>query len=124
MKAIVDTHALIWFLEENRRLGKKARDILSSSTAQLIIPVIVLCELYYYLRKKKIADRYVAIYRSLTGDPRISIKSLEAHLISKIPEGLELHDGLIAALASEMEFPILSRDEELQKWDASRLIWE
>lgn len=51
--AVVDTHALIWFMEGNPQLGKKAAEILTHSSSKLILPVIVLCELYSYLKKKR-----------------------------------------------------------------------
>lgn len=44
MKYIVDTHALIWFLEGNSRLGTNAKTILSEPTSKLILPAIVLAE--------------------------------------------------------------------------------
>jgi PIN domain nuclease of toxin-antitoxin system len=36
MKYVIDTHALIWFLEGNHRLGIQAKTILSEPTSQLI----------------------------------------------------------------------------------------
>jgi len=41
---IVDTHALIWYLVDDPRLGEKAREILQSSGNRLIVPAIVLAE--------------------------------------------------------------------------------
>jgi PIN domain nuclease of toxin-antitoxin system len=40
MKYILDTHALIWFLEGNSRLGVTAKEILSDSSSELILPAI------------------------------------------------------------------------------------
>ena len=44
MKYIVDTHALIWFLEGNPRLGTAAKQVLESQESQLILPAIALAE--------------------------------------------------------------------------------
>ena len=44
MKYVVDTHALIWFLEGNPRLGSNAKNILSQSTSELVIPATTLSE--------------------------------------------------------------------------------
>jgi PIN domain nuclease of toxin-antitoxin system len=44
MKYIIDTHALIWFLEGNSRLGATAKEILSDSSSELILPAIALAE--------------------------------------------------------------------------------
>jgi PIN domain nuclease of toxin-antitoxin system len=44
LKYVVDTHALIWFLEGNQRLGANAKTILSDINSKLIFPAIVLAE--------------------------------------------------------------------------------
>lgn len=41
---LVDTHALIWFLEGNARLGTTAKAVLENPTSLLIIPIIVIAE--------------------------------------------------------------------------------
>ncbi len=125
IKAIVDTHALIWFLEGNPRLGKKARAVLDSPNASLIVPVIVLGELYYYLRKNKRPGDYAQIFTALSRDQRIAFRSIDADLIPLIPDSLELHDGLIAAiLKSEPHAALLSCDSLLKKWNPEKLIWD
>lgn len=40
IKYIVYTHALIWFMEGNPKLGIKAREILEDMESQLILPAI------------------------------------------------------------------------------------
>jgi hypothetical protein len=40
MKYILDTHALIWFLEGNYRLELNAKEILSDSSSELVLPAI------------------------------------------------------------------------------------
>lgn len=57
MVYIVDTHALVWFLEGNRRLSAAAKAILTDSTAHLVIPAIVLAEAaYLYAHKRTSVD--------------------------------------------------------------------
>lgn len=59
--AVVDTHALIWFLEQNPKLGKRAKNILLSGESELMIPVIVLRQLYFYLRKNRKSSLYASL---------------------------------------------------------------
>ena len=35
MRYVVDTHTIIWFLEDNPRLGSNAKAILTDATSQL-----------------------------------------------------------------------------------------
>jgi PIN domain nuclease of toxin-antitoxin system len=43
-KYILDTHALIWYLEGNRRLGTQAQQIMDDFNNELISPIIALAE--------------------------------------------------------------------------------
>jgi len=44
MKFVIDTHALIWFLEGNSRLGTNAKTVFSHPDSQLVIPATTLAE--------------------------------------------------------------------------------
>lgn len=125
MKALIDTHALIWFLEDSPQLGSQAKEILLSPDSNLFIPVIVLCEFYYYLKKKKRLDDYSQIYQTLQKDPRIVFLDLQPDIVSKIPFELEMHDGLIAAtLLVLKDVALLSTDQELKTWGKCPIIWD
>lgn len=125
MRFIVDTHTLIWWIEKNSRLSATADAILTSPTSQLIIPVIVLCEFYYYLKKTKQTEAYPTVYRKLEQDTRMTLEPLAADLVAAIPDGLEMHDGLIAALCLASEGSvILSQDLSLRQWGGRRVVWE
>ncbi len=43
-KNIVDTHALVWYLEGNPGLGSNAKSVLDEPTSELIVPIIALAE--------------------------------------------------------------------------------
>ena len=42
LKYVLDTHALIWYLEANPRLGAKAKVLLDDPTTELVLPLIAL----------------------------------------------------------------------------------
>lgn len=124
MNFIIDTHALIWFFENNPRLGKHALNAFENPEATLWLHVIVLCELLFYLRKKRKSDEYDPLIRVIQSDKRIQIVDLNLDQISKIPSGLEMHDGLIAALALQIpEAKILTCDRLLTSWASHRIAW-
>jgi PIN domain nuclease of toxin-antitoxin system len=50
---ILDTHALIWFLEGNSRLGLNAKEILADSSSELILPAIALAEAVWIVSRGK-----------------------------------------------------------------------
>jgi PIN domain nuclease of toxin-antitoxin system len=44
---VVDTHALVWFLEADSQLSQPARTALQDPAAHLVIPTIVLAEITF-----------------------------------------------------------------------------
>ena len=94
--AIVDTHAIIWYILRNRQLGKKAQAMFDSTDTQLIVPTIVLCELWAYFRKSHTIERYDTVFQAMQEDTRFKIHPLTVDLIPDIPLELELHDGLLS----------------------------
>jgi len=74
MKHVVDTHALIWFLEGNSRLGANARTILSEADSQLILPVIALAEAVWIVERGKTNQGETV--RVLTCDQNITASGL------------------------------------------------
>jgi len=56
-KYVVDTHALVWFLEGNPRLGANAKAVLEDLASELIVPVIVLSEAGWMIDTAKPASQ-------------------------------------------------------------------
>jgi PIN domain nuclease of toxin-antitoxin system len=51
VKYILDTHALIWHLEGNPRLGHKARAVIDDPQSELVLPVIALAEAFHLISR-------------------------------------------------------------------------
>jgi PIN domain nuclease of toxin-antitoxin system len=74
MKYVVDTHALIWFLEGNPRLGINAKAILADSASQLVLPAIALAEAVWIVdRARTSIPSVVDLLNAVNADPRITI---------------------------------------------------
>lgn len=124
MKIVVDTHALIWFIEKAPQLSALAKKTLVNTKNQLIIPSIVLAELYSYLRKKKRLEKYIEYFELMKSDDRISFADFKADLVSMIPASLEIHDGIIAATCLYNKGSLLlTKDKQLRKWSPQLTLW-
>jgi PIN domain nuclease of toxin-antitoxin system len=103
MKYVVDTHALIWFLEGNARLGEQARAILSDPKSQLVLPAIALAEAMWIVEKGKTSIPFVAaLLTAVRADPRLEIVALSVAIVVKTSELTainEMHDRQIVATA-------------------------
>jgi len=103
IKYIIDTHALIWFIEGNPKLGSNAQVILADTASQLILPVIVLAEAVWIVEKGKTSIPSVSdLLNVINNDSRIMIYPLDQSIIIKsayIQEIKEMHDRQIVATA-------------------------
>ena len=132
MKYILDTHALIWFLEGNSRLGVTAKEILADSSSELILPAIALAESVWIVSRGKTAIPSVdALLKVVKQDKRVSIYPLDADVIVKSVELIsinEMHDRQIVSTALVVEeqgnqVALLSCDQNICAANLVRIIW-
>lgn len=131
---VLDTHALLWYLEGNRRIGSRARTTIAAPENRLIVPIIVLAEAGIVIEQGRSKVPTIGhLLDSLGKDPRFVIypltlevfrRSLSAE-VGGIPE---LHDRLIAATAlflrdQGQDVALITRDETLTEANLVRIIW-
>lgn len=133
MPHVVDTVALIRFMENSPQLGASAAAVLADPEAQLIFPGIVLAEASYVIQKKRIPLDFHAIARAIRTDPRCAIHPTDLDTVQAMPppSALEMHDALIYAtavlVAAKMQIPItsvplLTSDRDLRAFGAP-VLW-
>lgn len=102
-KYVLDTHALIWYLEGNRKLSVRAKVIIDDPTNDLILPVIALAEAMFIVEKGKTSIPSVAsLLSDIDRDPRIQLYTLDRTILDKtleLQDIPEMHDRQIAATA-------------------------
>ena len=82
MKYVIDTHALIWFLEGNSRLGANANAILSNPDSQLVIPATTLAEAVWIVERGRTSISSAKnLFLAVEADPRIVIYPLDKDVI-------------------------------------------
>lgn len=132
IRYIVDTHALIWYLTGDARLGKAAQRILLAPVSRLILPMIALAEALFIVEKGKVQISSVAdLIADVTADARISIQPLtydilqESLTLTAIPE---MHDRYIVATGLYLQslgetVEILTKDNEIIVSKLIRVVW-
>lgn len=119
MVYIVDTHALVWFFEESDELGKEALNILNSKDARLVIPTIVLSELFYLSQRKRITPSFEDIFQVIEQDNRCIIYPLDINVLGFLPKELDIHDGIICSTAlvyrelMKEDVRLITKDKEI-----------
>lgn len=103
MKYVLDTHALIWFLEGNSRLGTNAKAILSNPNSQLVIPATTLAEAVWIVEKGRTSiPAPQDVISAVKADPRVVIYPLDQDVIEmtmSLSIINEMHDRQIVATA-------------------------
>lgn len=99
MTYVVDTHALVWFLEGNPALGVAARHALVEPTAHLVIPTIVLAEITFLYAKHRVATDVSAVLARVARATNCTVYPLDEAVVEHLPTTLNIHDAIIVSTA-------------------------
>lgn len=132
MKYVIDTHALIWFLEGNARLGETAKVILANSASELILPAIALAEAVWIVERCKTGVPSVRALLSVSsGDSRISVHALDKAVVEQsvaLCTVNEMHDRQIVATTLVLQnrgesVALLTCDQNITASGLVTIIW-
>jgi PIN domain nuclease of toxin-antitoxin system len=132
MKYILDTHALIWFLEGSTRLGANANAILSEATNELVLPAIALAEAVWIISRGKTSISSVETLLQIVNlDPRVVIHPLDQTVIEKtiqLSTINEMHDRQIVATALVIQaqgekVALLTCDQNITAANLIPIVW-
>lgn len=96
---VLDTHPLVWHLEANPRLSKAVASVLEDKDSSLVIPSIVLAEIWYLYHRKRIRTSPYDIRKQVLTASNCAIYPLDEAVLQLFPEGLDIHDAVIVATA-------------------------
>ena len=134
-KYILDTHALVWFLEGNSRLGNQAKIVMSDPDSLLVLPLIAVAEASFWIEKKRIGIPSVEnLFENIYADNRIEIIPLTWEIFERslTTEGLkipELHDRFIVSTGLYLQdlgdtAVIITRDHAITDADVLPVVWD
>ena len=133
-KYILDTHALVWFVEGNKRLSESAKAILAATDSQMVLPLIALAEATLIIEKGRTTISDVSKFLTrVYADTRIEIFPLTLDIFERslTPEGLqipELHDRFIVSTGLHLQdlgdtVEIVTKDQAITDADVLTIIW-
>jgi len=108
---VVDTHALLWFLSKDRKLGSQAKAILESAT-EILVPTIVMAEAVTTIEKRRVSLSINELLHAIEDAAFVVVPfgSDTFRAMLELPSGIELHDRMIAATANMYDAAVLTRD--------------
>lgn len=129
MRHIIDTHALIWYLTQDRRLGSQARQILDDERARLIVPAIVLAEAKHIADRHRVPITFQQILEHISASVNIEVFPMDVAVVKLLPDNLDIHDSIIVATALySKEFfgediSILTNDSAITQSGLVSVVW-
>lgn len=129
MKYLADTVTIIRHFAKTGKIGKKAKVILDDAEKgrhHILISVISLVEIMYLSQKMRIKINLKETLEIINNSVNYSVVDLNSHIVT-VAETIkfsELFDRLILATAKHFEVPMLTPDEELQKIEDVKTVWQ
>jgi PIN domain nuclease of toxin-antitoxin system len=134
MDYVADTHALIWYLFAESRLGNQAFTVLTDAAAgnaRIYIPAVVIAEMIMVVEKRRIPGitmsqleielelmRNSSSFEFLPLFPETVIQS---RTLTAIPD---IFDRLVVADALQLGLPLLTGDSVIQASGLVSTIWD
>ena len=125
---VIDTHALVWHLEDNPRLSSNARIAFTEIDQGLrigVIPTIVLAEVMYISERGRTGLDFGEIVDRLQNSRNFRIASFDMRILVRMPDLtiFELHDRIIVATAQSLGAQLMTRDRVIRDSGVVGCIW-
>ena len=125
LRAVADTHTVIWYLYDDARLSLAARTWIEDAAAaseQIAISTITLAEMIYLIEKGRIdAAALTRLMAALDAADAVLVEvPFDRHVAQAMTrvartEVPDLPDRIIAATALHLGIPVISRDRKIKE---------
>ncbi|MHB8624983.1 MAG: type II toxin-antitoxin system VapC family toxin [Aggregatilineales bacterium] len=122
--AVIDTHAVIWYLHDNPKLSAQADQFISAAAQvgnKIAISSISLIETVYLIEKGRISvetlstmARILRTHDGIFEEVLVNLdiaRTLNRVDAAKVPD---MPDRIIAATALQLNVPVISKDSKIQ----------
>lgn len=129
MRYLLDTHALLWSLTDPSKLGKRAREVISSRKNSLAVSAASAWEISTKHRLDRLPEADVLLrsysrHLERLGAERLPITDEHALVAGSLGwEHRDPFDRMLVAQAIIESMPILSRDATIRDYPGVRVIW-
>jgi PIN domain nuclease of toxin-antitoxin system len=124
MSAVLDTHTVLWYLENSKELSAVARTTIEDAVRDardVHVSAISLVETVYLVERRRLSVSALERLRSALTDPNsgLFIAPVDgdvADALPSIPRDVvpDMPDRIIAATARYLGLPLITRDRRLQ----------
>ncbi|MDM7957783.1 type II toxin-antitoxin system VapC family toxin [Blastomonas sp.] len=116
---MLDTHVLLWWLQDNSRLGQRARSFIADPDSQILVSIATPWEISVKHRIGKMGDSGAAVMEALIDQGMTIVDLKPAHL--KVLEAMPLlhrdpFDHLIIAQAAAEQAIVITDDAKFPEY--------
>lgn len=126
MRVLLDTHAFLWWCEDDPQLSLKAREAIEGNDCSVSFASFWEIAIKFSLDKLRLPvrpEKYIPEQMSLNGFDQLEITFRQVMRTAKLPfHHRDPFDRLLIAQALEEELAIVSRDPRVEQYGVSR-IW-
>lgn len=132
MPIVLDTHAWLWWVTEDRRLSAAARRAIAAAQTRktLHVSLISVWEIAKRVEKRQLVlDRPLDTWLDLAvNQPGLQVAELSRHVLvesCRLPAGFsgDPADQLIVATARDREATLVTKDERIREYAHVRTLW-
>jgi PIN domain nuclease of toxin-antitoxin system len=121
VRLLLDTHALLWFLVADRRLGARARDLIEAPGNTVMISIVSLWEIALKSRLGKLRINLGSVLDAVgqTDFERLDLKETHLRVLGRLPDVAEHRDPfdhLLIAQAQCEDLTFLSNDPWVRRY--------
>lgn len=129
---VADTHAVVWFLEEDQQLSATAARRLDACDERgaIYISAYTLVEVRYLVEKGELGPNQEAQLFAAVDDADTAIEAVPVTVdiirrLQAVPRQMltDPADRLIVATAMELGLPLVTRDRKIRRSELVDLIW-
>ena len=128
MKYLLDTHAFLWFVTDDKRLSAKARSLIKTSQNEVYFSAASAWEMSIKIRLGRLTieeelEPFIIKQLSDNNFNTLSITIFHSIYTSKLPEiHKDPFDRMIIAQAQVEDMPLISRDKNIKKYKVP-VVW-
>lgn len=126
---VLDTHAIVWAIENDPRLSAAAKAVFKKPTSEFVVPTMVLVEVQYLTVKKRFSATLAQVYQQFINATNCTVYPLDEKVVSKIPTGLDIHDAIITATALvyrdlfQQQAVLITKDGKITQSGLIQTLW-
>lgn len=126
---VLDTHALVWFLQKDARLPLTARKTILDPHSRKMVPFLVCCEIHYLHSQGKFPLSAQDVLDKIGHTEDFDLVPHTADQIPHLKQELDIHDAIIVATAASLQksekgkVQIVSKDEKIRTHSPVPILW-